>query len=131
MKRRLLTLVFLLILIFGVALAVILTVVLTSKGNKSEAENIFFFAFYVGNDGSPQRTLRQTRNDIPPQCALNMDIDNTRDTITALGAADWQYSYILYADTSRTIGPFKALDALTNLNLVVEDRNNYGLSQSS
>ncbi|KHJ96688.1 hypothetical protein OESDEN_03348 [Oesophagostomum dentatum] len=134
--KRTLSIAFLVILILGVAVAVILTVVLTAKGNtKGKAEKVMFFAFYSGDEspssGTLVRALRRKRDGDGTACSLELDISNTRDSITAMKNVDQEYSYILYTDVAQTHGPFKALDALTQLNSITANPSDHGLSQSS
>ncbi|VDP10946.1 unnamed protein product [Heligmosomoides polygyrus] len=87
-----------------------------------------FFAFYVGSD-SPASQAQLAAS--TPQCSLNLNLNNTRDSINMLSNVDQTYSFILFTNSSRTIGPYKSADAISRLSSITSSSNIKAFSQSS
>ncbi|KAK6754138.1 hypothetical protein RB195_013255 [Necator americanus] len=92
-------------------------------------EKVMFFAFYVGND--VVSTFQQKLAVNSTSCSLTMNIDNTRSSISSMQQINQEYSFILFTDVSRTLGPFKSLDAISKLDSIRSNSSITGMSQTS
>ncbi|CAJ0607233.1 unnamed protein product [Cylicocyclus nassatus] len=105
---------FLLVLIFGAALSVILTVAFASKKTENNPRVMYFSMFLGDEDPSPTPRLHSVleAND-DKNCSLRKNVENTKKAIEQLAKTklEQKYSFILYGDKVLQIGPLKAVEA--------------------
>ncbi|CAJ0594383.1 unnamed protein product [Cylicocyclus nassatus] len=110
---------FLFVLIFGAAIAVILTIVLSADSSPREDIRTMYFSMYIGDtDEEVQRFERflQTSND-NTHCSLETNKNNTEKSILEITkrGVNQRYSFILYGDDANVTEPMKARDAANEL----------------
>ncbi|WKX97372.1 hypothetical protein Q1695_013209 [Nippostrongylus brasiliensis] len=132
---RVMNLVFLLIVIFGTAIAVILTVVLSISNSKSENTDkrpVMFYALYRGNEtGLPVKSAAVLLlADEKSRCSLEQNVDNARNSIHSMQDQDIRFSIILYDDSATSTSPLTASEAITKLK-EVKTSSSRNVSQTS
>ncbi|KAL6736483.1 hypothetical protein Aduo_006833 [Ancylostoma duodenale] len=114
--------VFVLVLIVGTILIVLLTVALSSQSvkNKKKPKSIYF-AMYLGDMGNEttSRFLKKSTNS--SECSLELNMNNTRESIEVMRNRTFRYGFILYTNAARTTSPLKALDAIASMGSIEPD----------
>ncbi|RCN35287.1 hypothetical protein ANCCAN_18853 [Ancylostoma caninum] len=108
------------LVVIGIIAAVAVVVILKFTGNKENADTnqkTMYYAMYLG-DGAPMSRLPFMSPRYRSKCSLQMNVDNTRDSIMAMKDLNQKYSLILFTDSVEITPPMHTDDALTKLSKI-------------
>ncbi|EYC06853.1 hypothetical protein Y032_0073g736 [Ancylostoma ceylanicum] len=116
--------------VIAAIIAVVLVLVLKKNGDDpGTSERVMYFAIHLGDNKALHRSkYEQYRNQ---QCSIDVNVDNTRKSITAMKDVTQKYSFILFSDTIETTAPMSNEEAIAKLDSIKSKTQGPLFSQES
>ncbi|EYB92508.1 hypothetical protein Y032_0193g1400 [Ancylostoma ceylanicum] len=110
------------LLVVGIIAAVAVVVILKFTGNKDISggdvnQKTMYYAMYLG-DGAPRSRLPFMSPQYRSKCSLQMNVDNTRDSILAMKDLKQKYGFILFTDRVEITSAMRSDEALSKLSKI-------------